>query len=94
MLIAIRSHSAERSARTFRGDPLIPFVSGTSIFLDEITRSDFSRDANDYVSKIESKIVLIDGSKLAELMVEFGVPVATDAIYTVKRIENDFFESI
>jgi restriction system protein len=59
-----------------------------------ITTSDFSRDANDYVSKIESKIVLIDGSKLAELIIEFGVAVATDATYTVKRIDNDFFESI
>ena len=59
-----------------------------------ITTSDFSRDANDYVSKIESKIVLIDGAKLAELMIEFGVAVATDATYTVKRIDNDFFESI
>jgi restriction system protein len=28
-----------------------------------ITTSDFSRDANDYVSKIGSKIVLIDGSR-------------------------------
>ena len=54
----------------------------------------FSRDANDYVSKIGSKIVLIDGSSLAELMIEFGVAVATDATYTVKRIGNDFFESI
>ncbi|HEY6840226.1 MAG TPA: restriction endonuclease [Chthoniobacterales bacterium] len=59
-----------------------------------ITTSDFSRDADDYVSKIGSKIVLIDGPRLAELMVEFGVTVATDATYTVKRIDNDFFESI
>jgi restriction system protein len=59
-----------------------------------ITTSDFSKDANDYVSKIGSKIVLIDGSRLAELMIEFGVAVATDATYTVKRIDNDFFESI
>jgi restriction endonuclease Mrr len=53
-----------------------------------------SRDADAYVSKIGSKIVLIDGSRLAELMIEFGVAVATDATYTVKRIDNDFFESI
>ena len=52
-----------------------------------------SRESNDYVSKIESKIVLIDGSKLAELMIEFGMAVATDATFTVKRIDNDFFES-
>jgi restriction system protein len=37
----------------------------------------FSRDANDYVSKIGGKIVPIDGSSLAELMIEFGVAVAT-----------------
>ena len=59
-----------------------------------ITTSDFSKRANDYVSKIGSKIVLIDGSRLAELMIEFGVAVATDATYTVERIDNDFFESI
>ena len=59
-----------------------------------ITTSDFSRDANDYVSKISRKIVLIDGSRLAELMIEFGMAVATEATYTVKRIDNDFFESI
>jgi restriction endonuclease Mrr len=45
-------------------------------------------------SKIGSKIVLIDGPRVAELMIEFGVAVATDATYTVKRIDNDFFESI
>jgi restriction system protein len=43
------------------------------------------------VSKIGSKIVLIDGSRLAELMIEFGVALATDATYTLKRIDNDFF---
>lgn len=59
-----------------------------------ITTSEFSRDADEYVSKIGSKIVLIDGSRLTELMIEFGVAVATDATYTVKRIDNDFFESI
>jgi restriction system protein len=59
-----------------------------------ITTSDFSRDANDYVSKIGSKIALIDGSRLTELMIEFGVAVATEATYTVKRIGNHFFESI
>jgi restriction system protein len=59
-----------------------------------ITTSDFSKDANDYVSKIGSKIILIDGSRLAELMIEFGVAVATEATYTVKRIDNDFFESV
>jgi restriction system protein len=59
-----------------------------------ITTSDFSREADEYVAKIGSKIVLIDGSRLAELMIEFGVGVATDATYTVERIDNDFFDSV
>jgi restriction system protein len=59
-----------------------------------ITTSDFSRDAHDYVSKIGSKIVLIDGERLAELMIDFGVGVTTEASYEVKRIDADFFESI
>lgn len=44
--------------------------------------------------KIGSKIVSIDRPRLAELMIEFGVAVATDATYTVKRIDYDFFETI
>jgi restriction endonuclease Mrr len=31
---------------------------------------------------------------MAELKIEFRVAVATDATYTIKRIDNDFFESI
>ena len=54
----------------------------------------FFERCNDYVSKIGSKIVLIYGSRLAELMIEIDVAAATDATYTVKRIDNDFFESI
>jgi hypothetical protein len=69
-------------------------LTAQSLALFSVNKKPFSRDANDYVSKIGSKIVLIDGSRLAELMIEFGVAVATDATYTVKRIDNDFFESI
>jgi restriction system protein len=54
--------------------------------------SDFSIK-NPFGKELGTKI-LIDGSRLAELMIEFGVAVATDATYTVKRIDNDFFESI
>ena len=32
-----------------------------------------------------------EGSRLAELMIELGVAVATDATYTLKRIDNDVF---
>src|SRR4051812_7268913 len=38
-----------------------------------ITTSTFSRDASDYISRIGSKIVLIDGTNLTRLMIDFDV---------------------
>ena len=57
-----------------------------------ITASGFSSDAREYVSRIEKKIVLIDGEQLAQLMIEHGVGVAEVASYTVKRIDSDYFD--
>jgi restriction system protein len=56
-----------------------------------ITTSDFSKHAHEYVSAIESKIILIDGQQLAQLMIDFGVGVSTDAVYEVKRLDSDYF---
>lgn len=57
-----------------------------------ITTSSFQKGALDFVSKIDSKIVLIDGSELAELMVDNNVAVSTTAVYEVKKMDEDFFE--
>ena len=56
-----------------------------------LTTSSFSRDALEYVSRIESKIVLIDGEMLAQLMIDYNIGVATVASYDVKRIDSDYF---
>lgn len=56
-----------------------------------ITTSDFSKDAVDFVSKIDSKIVLIDGEQLAEFMIDFNVGVTTISKYELKRIDSDYF---
>lgn len=56
-----------------------------------ITTSDFSQNAHEYVAAIESKIILIDGQQLSQLMIDFGVGVATDAIYELKRLDSDYF---
>lgn len=58
-----------------------------------ITTSEFSKEALEYVSRIESKIVLIDGKALARLMIDFGVGVTSVANYDVKKIDSDYFES-
>jgi restriction system protein len=56
-----------------------------------ITTSDFSKEATEYVSRIDSKIVLIDGKTLARLMIDFGVGVTTVAAYEVKKLDSDYF---
>lgn len=56
-----------------------------------ITTSTFTADATDYVSKIDSKIILIDGARLAKLMFNHGIGVASASSYEVKRIDSDYF---
>jgi len=56
-----------------------------------ITTSGFSQDALDYVSRIDSKIILIDGPMLASLMIDFGVGVSTVATYNIVKIDSDYF---
>ncbi|MDJ0689425.1 MAG: restriction endonuclease [Xenococcaceae cyanobacterium MO_188.B32] len=56
-----------------------------------ITTSDFTKDAIEYVSKIETKIILLNGNRLTELMIEHNVGVTPIAKYEVKRIDSDYF---
>ena len=56
-----------------------------------LTTSSFTRDAHDYVSRIDSKIVLIDGETLARLMIDFGIGVTHVASYELKRLDSDYF---
>lgn len=56
-----------------------------------ITTGSFSSDAIGYVEKIEPKVVLIDGRRLASLMIDFNVGVTTTGTYHTKRVDSDFF---
>jgi restriction system protein len=58
-----------------------------------ITTSQFTQEARDFVDKIEKKIVLIDGPRLAELMIDFGIGVTEVASYAIKRLDTDYFEA-
>ncbi|BBQ29387.1 hypothetical protein WP2W18E01_09690 [Aeromonas caviae] len=72
---------------------------GTQILLSEqhcrkgvfITTSSFSREAQEYVGLIEKSIVLIDGARLAALMIEYGVGVTTRQTLTIKTLDSDYF---
>ena len=56
-----------------------------------ITTSAFSGDALEFASRIDSKIVLIDGSALAKHMIDYNVGVSTSGSYEVKKIDSDYF---
>ena len=79
------------------GKPQIQQFSGA---LDEqkatkgvfITTSSYSKEAKQYVEKLNKKIVLIDGQELARYMIEYNVGVSTKQVYEVKRLDSDYFE--
>lgn len=57
-----------------------------------ITTAGFTRDAEEYAQRIGTRIVLIDGRRLAELMFEFDVGVSPRRTFVVKDIDGDYFE--
>jgi restriction system protein len=57
-----------------------------------ITTGSFSSDAVAYVEHIDPKVVLLDGRRLAELMIDFEVGVTTARTYQVRRVDSDYFE--
>ena len=56
-----------------------------------ITTSTFTNTAQGYVALIDSKIVLIDGNLLAQLMIDHNIGVTTATSYELKRIDSDYF---
>lgn len=56
-----------------------------------ITTSTFSPTAIEYVSTVGKKIVLIDGERLSQLLIENGVGVSEVVAYSIKRVDADYF---
>jgi restriction system protein len=54
----------------------------------------FSPDALEYVEEMPQRIILIDGRQLASLMIEHNVGVAPAKTYTLKRMDQDYFENL
>lgn len=55
----------------------------------------FTKEAVEYARKQHTakSILLIDGITLAELMIEYNVGVSVEAMYSIKRIDSDFFDN-
>lgn len=56
-----------------------------------ITTSNFTSGAVDYANSIDTKIILVDGQRLADLMIGHNVGVAPVSRYEVKRLDQDYF---
>ncbi len=56
-----------------------------------ITTSNFTKEALDYTPKNETKIVLIDGEQLTQLMIDYNLGCTTQQIYELKKIDSDYF---
>lgn len=54
-----------------------------------ITTAKFSPKAKEYANA--QHIILVDGKKLTELMIEHGVGVSTQKAYLIKRVDSDYF---
>ena len=60
-----------------------------------ITTARFSEGARDYARKLstaKTKIVLVDGQQLAQLMIEYDFGVTVRKTYELKTIDRDFFD--
>jgi restriction system protein len=57
-----------------------------------ISTSTFTAEAQDYINRIEKKIVLIDGEQLAQFMIDHNVGVMEVATYRVKKANADYFD--
>lgn len=56
-----------------------------------ITTSTFTQEAQEYIKRINTRIVLIDGQQLAQLMIDNGVGCAVERVYEIKRVDSDYF---
>jgi len=56
-----------------------------------ITTSNFSKEAADFASRVDNKIILIDGGTLVQYMIDHNIGVTPSVNYEVKKIDLDYF---
>ena len=57
-----------------------------------VTTSHFSAEARGYIQKVQQRIVLIDGVRLADLALRHGIGVRTKATIPLRSLDEDYFE--
>jgi len=59
-----------------------------------ITTSRFTREAYEYAEKVNARVILIDGTTLAGLLVKHNIGAQDWETYVLKRVDEDFFEEV
>lgn len=57
-----------------------------------ITTSGYTQNAVEFANNVSQKVILIDGKRLADLMIEHDVGVSNVRSIAIKRIDTDYFE--
>ena len=57
-----------------------------------MTTSYFTKESITYAAQMDTKIVLIDGEKLSQYMVDYNLGVSVQNVYEIKKIDSDYFE--
>ncbi len=92
------SVQAKRYDSATVGRPVVQAFVGSMDFVRSkkgviLTTSEFTKDARDFVDKIEGKkVVLVDGNMLTDLMLTHNIGVSTSGSYVLKEVSNDFFD--
>jgi restriction system protein len=58
-----------------------------------ITTSSFAQNAVEYVKHLEYSVVLIDGEKLTDLMIDYGIGVLVKQTIEIKQLDGDYFDN-
>lgn len=57
-----------------------------------ITTAKFSSGAKTYADSVNTRVILIDGPRLADLMIRFGVGVQVEQTINIVKLDEDYFE--
>lgn len=88
---------AKRYSENVIGRPILQNFAGALLGMGLtkgvfITTSTFTKGAIEYATnQANLTIILIDGDKLADLMIEYNVGTFTSHTYEIKRIDSDYF---
>jgi restriction system protein len=76
-----------KEVRDFAG-ALMSKRSGKGVF---ITTSNFPPSAEEFVKSVGVKIILIEGKRLASLMIKYNLGVTTTTTIEIKQLDSDYF---